>query len=237
MSDLFAGSPSYPAVMPNDLNEPGRMIGRPGPSLSGGFGGGGLGGGGLGGSGGAFRVPPAPPGAPRPVTQYAGSLSMRATQVSIDQLVNTIKATVEPDRWGTNRDNAKIEKLGNTLLITASDDMHHQINNLLNLFREHWGKRRTISIQTYWVQADATDTADLLDQKSNDEVGAGVVSADRWKAFVEKAKTEKRFVYSATLTGHNNQTLHAVSGRQRQLTLDAETFETTTATGLVREHG
>lgn len=230
MSDLFAGSPSYPAVMPTDLSSadgfvghPGAMVGSGGGGLGGGFGGGGLGGGGV------FRVQPLPPGAPPATAQFAGAMNMRSAQVSMDQLIETIKATVEPEMWGSSRDNAKLQKLGNTLLITASDDMHKQINNLINLFREHWGKRRTISVQTFWVRADAGVSAELLDKATNDSIGAGVVAADKWKQFITSAKEEHRVVFSGTLTGHNNQTLHTISGRQRQLTLDAIPFTSTTA--------
>jgi len=156
-------------------------------------------------------------------------MTMRAAQVSMEQLVSTIKETVEPELWGKSRDEAKIQFLGNTLLITATEDMHHQINNLLNLFREHWGKRRTISIQTFWIRAAAAQASDLLDTESSESIGAGVVPKAKWSEFVKAARTEKRFAYSATLTGHNNQTLHSLSGRQRQLTLDAEPFEKTKA--------
>jgi hypothetical protein len=237
LSDLFAVSPHYPAVLPNDLAMPtsmfrsgqGQMVG--GIGQGGGFGGGGAGGGSMSGSGGGgvFSIPSTPPNPAAPPRQEAASISLRSAQVSMDQLVTTMKETVEPDMWGTNRDDAKVQFLGNTLLITATENMHVQINNLLNLFREHWGRRRTISIQTFWIRAGAAEAAVLLDAESNDTIGAGVVNAEKWKQFLDTAKSEKRFKYSATMTGHNNQTLHALSGRQRQLTLDAIPFETTKA--------
>ena len=153
---------------------------------------------------------------------------MRSAQVSMSQLVNTIQETVEPAMWGENQGDARVQFLGNTLLITATDSMHSQITNLLNLFREHWGRRKTISIQTFWIRAQPGDMADLLDEKSS-EVGAGVVDADKWKPYLATARTEKRFAYSATLTGHNNQTLHALSGQQKQLVVGAKPFLKTMA--------
>ncbi len=222
LSDLFAVSPHYPAVMPNDIAiSSGVFNPQQGQMMNGG----GQGGGYSGGSGGVFSIPSSPT---PPTRQEAASISMKATQVSMDQMVETIKQTVEPDMWGTSRDQAKVQFLGNTLLITATESMHSQINNLLNLFREHWGKRRTVSIQTYLIRAGSAEAAELLDEKST-ELGAGVVNPEKWKAFLESAKTEKRFAYTATLTGHNNQTLHALSGQQRQLVLDAEPFLTTSA--------
>lgn len=243
LSDLFVVSPSYPAVMPDDLafsdtvfnNATSRSVGGSGQGgrgfRGGGFGGGGQGGGGFGGGGGGvFRMEPLAPGRayPTPIKQEAASLNMQSTQVSMDQMVNTIRETVQPEMWGSGRDEAKVQFLGNTLLITATEEMHSQITNLLNLFREHWGKRRTITIETYWIRAGATDTVDLLDEKST-KVGAGVVEQGKWKEFLQLAQTEKRFAYSATMTGHNNQTLHALSGKQVQLVTDAEPLEQTQA--------
>ena len=65
-----------------------------------------------------------------------------------------------------------------------------------------------------------------MDSETTKTVGAGVVAENRWKEFFSKAKEEKKIAYSSTLTGHNNQTLHAISGKQISLTVDAEPFET-----------
>lgn len=246
LSDLFVVSPSYPAQRPHEFGphamfDAGKMaftggIGQGG----GGFGGGGQGGSGFGGGGmgggGVFRVGPVkawkqpqPPVAKKPAPrQEAGSLAMRSAQVSMDQLVTTIQNTVEPEMWDSDQGDASVQFLGNTLLITATESMHSQITNLLNLFREHWGRRRTVSVQTFWIRAGAGDTADLLDAKAS-EIGAGVVDADKWNKYLADARTEKRFAYSATLTGHNNQTLHALSGEQKQLVVGATPYLKTDA--------
>ena len=229
LSDLFAVSPNYPAVNVNEF-QAGRQFfaatpaGQRGMSNGGGQFGGGQGGGGFsGGGGGVFNIP---------AKQFSGGLrndgnsNMQAAQVTLKQLVNTIRVTVKPEMWGDDSSSARIESLGNTLLITASEEMHTQINDLFNLFREHWGKRRTVSVQTWWIRADAGVTSDLIDSESTEKVGAGVVAESRWKEFFDKAKEEKKIAYSSTLTGHNNQTLHAISGKQISLTVDAQPFET-----------
>ncbi len=222
MSDLFAVSPSYPAKRPGELEGSSRLFAESyGGRSGGGFSGGGVGGGGVSaGSGGVFRVAPAAPGWPG-----ESSLNMRAAQVTLSQLVDTIKETVKPEMWGTGSTSARVKFLGNTLLITATEEMHTQINNLLNLFREHWGKRRTISIQTFWVRADHGEAWGLVDGETTKQIGAGVVKKERWEEFFAKALDEKKIEYAATLTGHNNQTLHALSGRQVRLTVDAEALE------------
>ena len=151
---------------------------------------------------------------------------MQSAQVTLDQLVGTIKETVKPEMWGKTPTSARIKFLGNTLLITATEEMHTQINHLLNLFREHWGKRRTVSVQTWWIRADHGAASELIDQATSEKIGAGVVDKGRWKEFFRKAKEANSLAYSATLTGHNNQTLHAVSGKQVSLTIDADPYET-----------
>ena len=239
LSDLFAVSPNYPAINLNEFQAanqffpaaPAGMRGMTAGGGQGGFGGGGgqsgggggFGAGGVGGGGGVFSIP---------ATQFAaglqegGNLNMQAAQVTLKQLVNTMRATVKPEMWGDDSTSARIEFLGNTLLITASEEMHTQINDLLNLFREHWGKRRTVSVQTWWIRADSGVTSDLVDSETSKKVGAGVVAENRWKEFFNKAKEEKKIAYASTLTGHNNQTLHAISGKQISLTVGAEPFET-----------
>ncbi|MFK7766652.1 MAG: hypothetical protein AB8B55_05480 [Mariniblastus sp.] len=233
LSDIFVVSPHYPAIQPNEVAGSGTIFqsaqnGRTGQS-GGGFGGGGQGGGG----GGVFSLPPA-----RVATaaQEAQSLNMESAQISMPELVKAIKSTVSPDLWGDNTFEAKIQFLGNTLLISATEDMHQQISNLLDLFREHWGKLRTISVQTYWIRSDATQAKELLSQTDQEEIGAGVVDAQRWEKFLAAAKAEKRLSYTTTLTGHNNQTLHSISGRQRQLVVDAVPFEASKTTTHA-EHG
>ena len=233
LSDLFVVSPSYPAHLPKEFADTvfdpslGAMTSAIGQG-GGGFGGGS--GGGMGGGGGVFRVAPGPIAQPTVAKKRIPGESghMRAAQVSMNQLVSTIKETVEPEMWGSKRGDAGVQFLGNTLLITATDGMHSQITNLLNLFREHWGRRKTISIQTFWIRAQPGDTADLLDEKAS-QLGAGVVDADKWKRYLAAARTEKRFAYSATLTGHNNQTLHTLSGQQRQLVVGAQPYSKTEA--------
>lgn len=182
------------------------------------------------GGGGVFCL--APTGTP---FANDGNLNMQSAQVTLSQLINTIKETVKPEMWGSSGTSARIKTLGNTLLITATEDMHLQISNLLNLFREHWGKRRTISIQAYWIRADHGIAADLLDADATVNVGAGVVAKEKWAEFFTKARTDKQVVYSATLTGHNNQTLHALSGKQVRLTVDAEPFREASTTYWVEE--
>lgn len=219
LSDLFAVSPNYPATVPNELEARRQFFANAPSNQRQMSGGGGFGGGG----GGVFSIPATQFAAP---IQESQNLNMQSAQVTLDQLVGTIKETVKPEMWGKTPTSARIKFLGNTLLITATEEMHTQINHLLNLFREHWGKRRTVSVQTWWIRADHGAASELIDQATSEKIGAGVVDKGRWKEFFRKAKEANSLAYSATLTGHNNQTLHAVSGKQVSLTIDADPYET-----------
>ena len=216
LSDLFAVSPNYPATVPNELEARGQFFANAPSNQRQMSGGGGFG-------GGVFSIPTTQFAAP---IQESQNLNMQSAQVTLDQLVETIKETVKPEMWGMTPTSARIKFLGNTLLITATEEMHTQINHLLNLFREHWGKRRTVSVQTWWIRADHGAASELIDQATSEKIGAGVVDKGRWKEFFRKAKEANSLAYSATLTGHNNQTLHAVSGKQVSLTVDADPYET-----------
>ena len=226
LSDIFVASPNYPAKAPNDFQDNELLFAEGNSTMSSGsFGGGGFGGGG----GGVFNMAPAIPSSTGlSGEQKSASTILQSAQVSLDQLISAIMQTVSPNRWGDDDDEARIQLLGNTLLITADSDMHNQINNLLNLFRGHWGKLRTISIQTYWVRAEEGQAKSLLTGEHQESVGAGVVDQERWSKFIDCAQTENRLAFSATLTGHNNQTVHALSGRQRQIIIGAEPIESVT---------
>ncbi len=218
LSDIFSVAPHYPAAMPSDITgEARKVFANATGNLVGGSG---MGGGGFGG-GGVFNF------SPKPAGQDAEMMNLQAAQVSMMQLVDAIKETVEPEEWGKGSNEAKIKFLGNTLLISATTDMHSQITNLLNLFRNHWGRLRTVSVHAYWIRADSLELSKLISDPDAKKTGAGVVDDKLWKDFLIKAKEENRLAYSAAMTGHNNQTLHALSGKQRQIVVDVEPYYST----------
>lgn len=214
LSDIFSVAPQYPARMQNDLVDSSADI-FPIASSSGGSSGGGFGGGG----GGVFNVFPGPV-SPQ---QQAKNLSLSAARVSVMTLVKTIKEAVSPEEWDVQDGDASINVLGNTLLISATDSMHEQINNLLNLIREHWGKLKTVSIQAYWVKSNPSQVRELLVGEGDNRT-VGKVDATKWQSFFQKANEENRVAYSASISGHNGQTLNTVSGRRRMMVVDAKPF-------------
>lgn len=223
LSDIFAVSPHYPAVMPNEI-DPTRAV-FPVASeqrmRNSGMGGN------AGGGGGVFNYPPKML-AKTPFAQEAETMNLSAAQISMKQLVEAIQATVAPEEWGDETDEAKIQLLGNTMLIAATGDMHQQIANLLNLFRQHWGKLRTVSVEAYWIRATAAKTNELMSLEHQRTAGAGVVQPDAWQSFLKSAQSENRLAYSTTLTSHNNQTVSGLSGRIHRLVTDANPLKAKT---------
>ncbi|MEM9410614.1 MAG: hypothetical protein AAGA30_05845, partial [Planctomycetota bacterium] len=213
LSDVFSVAPQYPAQVSNDFNESSSLIFPIAGHSNGGqfLSGGGFGGGG----GGVFNIPPGR------AQQQPQPTSVQAARVSVSSLVDAVKQTVAPDEWDDRNGDASISILGNTLLISATEPMHEQIADLMDLFREQWGKLKTVSVQAFWIRADAVELAALLE---NDELNAvvGKIGRRPWGQFLNQAKEENRLVYAANLCGQNGQTLHTVSGLQHHVITDGE---------------
>ena len=211
LSDVFSVAPQYPAQIPKDFHRHSSQL-FPVASTRGSIsGGGGFGGGG----GGIFSLPP------RPIAQQQPQpTSVQSARVSVESLVNAVKQTVSPDEWDDANGDASVSILGNTLLISATEPMHEQIANLLDLFREQWGKLKTVALEAYWVEATSADIADLLESDAKNPV-VGLVNERKWSQFYSKVSDDKRIAYSASMCGQNGQTLHTVSGRQHFVVTDA----------------
>lgn len=217
LSDVFSVAPQYPAQIATDFNNrtgnlfpiAGMTNGSRGQFMSGGgFGGGG---------GGLFNLPPA--------QQQPQPTSVQAARVSMESLVGAVKQTVSPDEWDDSNGDASISILGNTLLISATESMHEQIANLMDLFREQWGKLKTVSVQAFWIESDSAQVSELLDSDAKNPI-VGKVNGNKWSQFLGKANEEKRVAYSASLCGQNGQTLHTVSGQQHYVVLNADPIYT-----------
>ena len=208
LSDIFTVAPQYPAMRSPESSRQLNIFPIANSSSSqtsgGGFGGGG---------GGVFNLPPG-----QPAQQQPQPTTIQAARVSADSLTEAIQTMVEPEQW---EDDATITMLGNTLLISATNTMHQQIADLLDLFREQWGKLKTVSVQAFWIEGSAGEISELLETDVKNAL-VGKVSSKKWNDFFAEAKQQDRIAYSASLCGQNGQTLHAVSGRQQFLTLSAD---------------
>lgn len=207
LSDIFTFSPQYPAILsdPLDLQQASVFFpDRDAHYSAGGFGGG------LGGSG-VFNFAP----------QQPSPLNRDDVQVSIKGVIDAIKANVQPAEWSGKGGASTISQIGNMLLVSAKESTHEQIAALLDLFREKWGARRTVSVKMYWIRSDAESVRQLLEDETQIKTGVGVISDDLWSTFLAKAIQDNRLAFSGQVVGHNGQTLHAIQGTQIALIVEA----------------
>lgn len=223
VADLFAIAPPYPAVFSGDA-DPSKTQ----PV----FGGGGLGGGGqfghgsqgFGGGGGFFAVPSQQPARINPVglktELHQFGVAGSPGQTTIQTLIGTIQQSISPDLWKDN-EGGTIASLGTALIITADEQTHTQISDLLDLFRERWGTLRTVSVRAWWIWMSDGELTELLSDPAEpqgaDKVKAfGLVKPDAWKALLSKPVADgARAGYQSVITCYNGQTVHTISGGQR----------------------
>lgn len=243
LGDLFAVTPPYPAMHQSDLSASTRNIfpiaestseGQKGMPASGGFFGGG-------GGGGYFAVPAGietgpdrntlfqfgggPTPTPAPTPAVAGNLA--GSRVSLDGLMDAIKTTIEPDSWDVTGGSGSMARIGNSLLISTTADIHRQIGELLQLFRKRWGTLRTVSVRAYWLWLTERQLDALVVHAKDEQTESlrsapfGLVVNEGWKELLNApapapGESHPRN-YFATVTGYNGQTVHTLSGTQRNV--------------------
>jgi hypothetical protein len=245
LSDLFSLAPPYPANSVSDFSgQATPLFPTSGTGWSGsgaaGFGGmgmmggmGGMGMGGMGGMGGGMMaVPtgyynvqsPAKSRAPRQPASAQQPGGAVAARTSIDQLIDAIETTISPNMWqDTGPGEASIAALGNSLLISATEDMHEQIATLFDSFRQRWGTLRTISVQAHWLWLSEPEVAKLLAPGARPPAADaprafGLVDDAAWEALAGKTQKDREQQpagYQAVVTCYNGQTVHVFSGSQK----------------------
>ncbi len=236
LSDLLAPINAYPATVSGDLDAPKPIF----PDVSGI--GGGLSGvsgmGGMGGMGGAFSVPSKPLAA-RPKPNAGGALhqtnvpktavrppvydAVASLRIDCDGLVDAITSTIEPTSWDVVGGAGTIVPLGNSLIVSNKQNVHDQIAALLDVFRKRWGTLRTVSVQAQWLWLTEPQLQGLLVHDDKSYAGEtrtfGLVDNKAWAVHakeLDKADKDAPAGYRAAVTCYNGQTVHAVSGKQRQ---------------------
>jgi len=240
LGDLFAMAPPYEAKFDSDLKQEDRAVfPRPsiertgGPGAMGGFGGMGGMGGGMGGN--FFNVKEKEgvktlPDPARQVLFQNANVKLGAGRASIDDLIETITTTINPSVWDEVGGPASISSLGTSLIVSADEQTHEQIDALLNLFRKRWGTLRTVSVRAYWLWLTDEGLAALLPEgqaaraKTGETPAFGLVDPQAWqKCLQEAGKAEgKRAGYRAALTCYNGQTVYTISGGQSLAVTDVE---------------
>ncbi|HUE73031.1 MAG TPA: hypothetical protein VMP01_19255 [Pirellulaceae bacterium] len=223
LSDLYAIAPPYPAQEPADLVDATRSI-FPEVKVEASAGAG-LGGGGFGGGGGVFAVPSTiSRGKSRSTTLHqvsggSGAASNESVRTSVDNLIDTITTTIEPDQWDDVGGPSTITALGASLVVAAPTETHAQITALLDLFRKQWGSLRTVSVEAHWLWLTEEQIAAAIAEGKglNPPAPFGALSPAAWQALQAQARAagQARRNYHAILTCYNGQTVSALAGVQR----------------------
>ena len=219
VSDLFAIAPPYAAQRLNQiLGAPTPLFPQPAGGQATGMGG--MMGGGMG--GGLFAVPEVVPSIklPEQRTLAQQDTGGSGTRTSLGEIVSTITTAIAPSTWDEAGGSGTIHEVGNSLLISATPQVHRQIEELLNLFRERWRSLRTLSIRACWLWLSDAEFTPLLmsdERAGNDKQASpyGVISADAWKALLAAATgPDAPTGYRVAVTCYNGQMVSAVSSSQ-----------------------
>jgi len=235
LGDLFAMAPPYEAKFQSDLKEEDRAVfPRPSIDRSGGPGGMGGMGGNMGGMGGGFfnlkEGAKTLPDAAKQVLFQNANVKLGAGRASIDDLIETITTTINPSVWDEVGGPASISSLGTSLIVSADEQTHEQIDALLDLFRKRWGTLRTVSVRAYWLWLTDEALAALLPDakaakaKTGEMPAFGLVDPQAWQKQLQAAgkDDQQRAGYRAALTCYNGQTVYTISGGQSLAVTDVE---------------
>lgn len=196
------------------------------------FGGGGLGGGGgfggFGGGGGFFQVSDTGAagggmGGSLTGAGLGGGLgtlegaSAFQTRFTIDDLVEAILATIEPESWVDFGGKAVCTPLGGMLLIKQTQSAHVQIETLLDSIRQESGNVQTLTVAAHWLLLNRDELAQLV--PPSDEGGNRAALAVDRTALQQLAATAPG--YQGQVTCFSEQTVHIVSGQRRTVVTNA----------------
>ncbi len=218
LSDLYAIAPPYPAREPGDLTDAARPI-FPEVRVEASAGAG------MGGGGGFFAVPSSVgrgKASQQPLHQVSGGSGVAANEsvrTSVNNLIDTITTTIEPDQWDDRGGPSTITALGASLVVSAPAEIHSQITALLDLFRKQWGSLRTVSIEAHWLWLTEEQVAAAVAEGKglNPPAPFGALSPAAWQQLQAQARAgdQERKNYHAVVTCYNGQTVSALAGAQR----------------------
>ena len=121
--------------------------------------------------------------------------------LTADDLIEAVATFIEPGSWdaqGAGDRGAEIGRLGNSLVVRHSTEVHKQIEEFLQALREDNTAMQTLTIEAHWLLLDNDQLAKLKAVIAN---GGPIEDA---------ASNEP---YRGQVTCFNGQTVHIVSGR------------------------
>lgn len=165
-------------------------------------GGGQPGGGGFGNSGGGFAPGMGVAGPAR------GSTADEAAAMAMDQIVELITASIEPNSWEQLGGPGTIGTYRSLLVVSQTDAAHAKIDTFLNMLRDKTGTLRTVTVAAHWLLLDSDQLAKLQVERD------GRTSIDR----DQLAKlTRDENSYRGQITCFSGQTVHLVGGVRRNV--------------------
>jgi hypothetical protein len=117
---------------------------------------------------------------------------------------------------------ATIIPLGSTLVVSADETAHRQIEALLDCYRRRWSKLRIITLQADWLFLSDGQLAGLLkggqaEADSDDPPACRAVDEAAWQRLLkqlQEVKGEQPAGYRAVITCFDGQTVHTIAGGQ-----------------------
>ncbi|MEX2114925.1 MAG: hypothetical protein WD845_17160 [Pirellulales bacterium] len=214
--DLVLPAPNYPY---EGTNLPGvgsaRVVTPMGGGAAGGMGGG-MGGMGMfnvddalaqrgGGAAGAAQTPAAAGGS-LPTSNWR-PVAMR---VDMDDLIEAITATVEPQSWDEVGGLGTITPIGALLAIRQTASIQAEVQSFLDTLRRDSGTLRNVSIDARWLSLNQVQLAQLLGGAEPGEQPAGVKTIDQQALTAISVEAQR---YAGQITCFNRQTVHIISGQ------------------------
>lgn len=217
ISDLFTPSPAYrgeeldPWTGKRTLAFPAPEMGSQSSPL-GGMGGGMDGGmGGMGGGGGFFSIPDSDSRSGDILAQSRAddTGALGSARTTLGSLIDTIQEIIQPDSWEESGGPGRISAIGATILISAKDEVHDQVDELLEVFRRRWGSQRTVTTEVWWLWLTPDELGKLVaDPTAPQSPVADEAWTATWKAKVKQEPAPRQ----AKITGFNGQTVFTSAG-------------------------
>ena len=236
VADLLMPAPNYPyrGGLPTagSLDPLGRMVGGGMGGLGGGFSapptgaqsGGGFGGGMFSVRAGATQAAPqmgtGGQGQPGALGGFGGggSAIRRPLGRDIDELIDTIMSTVDPESWDDVGGPGSIACFGGLLLIRQLPETHARIDDLLDTIRSEGDTAQTAVVDAHWLPLDADQLAQLLGADSAKSGGRAPLAVDPG-ALAKLAREVPG--YRGRITCFSGQTVHLASGSRRSVVIGA----------------
>jgi hypothetical protein len=145
-----------------------------------------------------------------------------------EEFVGLVQSMIAPQSWYSAGGPNHIEQLGTSLVVSADEKTHAQIQQLVAKLRESLEGTPTVSVRGYWLWLSDVQLGELLADgptKNGEPRDAGrafgLVRRDAFEKHLSSLKTDdggRGGGYRAAITCFDRQTVHLASGRQSLVT-------------------